>query len=61
MTRLSDNMQQRLEKWKKNILPVLSTEIFKSRPPKNLSRSKGGDADTKEMWDEEFKRSQNRK
>lgn len=62
MSNLSEKMQERLDKWRKNTLPVPSAE--KVRGPV-LSRRNGkndyGDAQTQEEWDEEVRRSQKRR
>ena len=62
MNNLSELMQDRLDKWRKNTLPVASKEILREKP---VSRRNGkndyGDVETQEQWDEEVKRSQKRK
>jgi len=59
---LTEKMQERLDKWRKNTLPVPSSEKVKSPP---ISRRNGkndyGDAMTIEEWEAEAKKSQTRK
>jgi hypothetical protein len=55
-------MQERLDKWRNKTLPVPSAEKFREKTP-TRKNGKGdyGDANTLEEWDEECKRSQNRR
>lgn len=55
-------MQERLEKWRQNTLPVKSAEKVRGPTPSRRSgKNDYGDAQTQEEWDEEVKRSQKRR
>lgn len=62
MDNLSEKMKERLEKWRKNTLPVPSVEKIRGNP---VSRRSGkndyGDALSMDEWDEEIKKSQFRR
>ncbi len=62
MINLSEKMKERLEKWRKKTLEVVSAEKVRGA---TVSRRSGkndyGDASTLEEWDEEAKKSQTRK
>ncbi len=54
-------MQERLDKWKKNVLPVPSAELLRGKQCRPAGRGEYGDALTEEEWEEEIKKSQKRK
>lgn len=62
MNNLSEKMQERLEKWRKNTTPVASANKTTNAP---VSRRSGkndyGDALSLEDWEEEAKKSQTRR
>lgn len=47
---LSPSMQERLEKWKKNVLPVKSADIFRKRSPGNFVSRRGDHGDDMEAF-----------
>lgn len=62
MNNLNEKMQERLDKWRKNVIPPPSLQ--KIRGPVSARRGgRGdyGDALTQEDWDEEARKSQTRK
>jgi hypothetical protein len=62
MNNLNKKMQERLEKWRKNTLPVASSEKIKvNQSVKFVGKRDYGDAESFESWNEEAKRSQNRR
>lgn len=58
MEKLSEKMQERLEKWRKNTIAVTTVEHIKGSTY-HRGRSTYGDVLTIEEWEEETKRSQN--
>lgn len=62
MNNLSEKMQERLDKWRQNTLPVASAEKVRGpAPSRRNGKNDYGDAQTLEEWDEEVKRSQKRR
>jgi len=62
MNNLSQKMQERLDKWKKNTLVVPSTEKLRlDRQSRRNGRGDFGDATTLEEWEEEYRISQRRR
>ncbi len=55
-------MQERLEKWRKNAIPVPAVEKVRGKPTHRF-KGKGdfGDANSQEDWDDEVKKSQTRR
>ena len=62
MNNLNEQMQARLDKWRKNTLPVASAEKVRGpAPSRRNGKNDYGDAMTIEEWNEEAKKSQTRK
>lgn len=62
MNNLSEKMQERLEKWRKNTTPVASAvKVRGSAPSRRNGKNDYGDAMSLEEWDEEAKKSQTRR
>lgn len=62
MNNLTEKMQERLDKWRKNTIPVASAEKVRGpAPSRRNGKTDFGDAMTLEEWDEEAKKSQTRK
>jgi hypothetical protein len=59
---LSEKMQERLDKWRKNTTPVASAAKVRGPAPSRRSgKNDYGDAMSLEEWDEEAKKSQTRR
>lgn len=66
MTKLSQKMQERLDLWRKNVLPVklpekLIPNLRQSTVIRRGSKGDQGDVETLEQLEEEHRRSQTRK
>ena len=62
MNNLSKQMQERLDKWRKNTIPTPSLVKVKEQGSfRRGSKGDRGDAMTQEEWDEEARKSQTRK
>ena len=62
MENLSIKMKERLEKWRKNTLPVPATAKVKGETSfRRPGKGDFGDAFTEEEWDNEARRSQTRR
>ena len=62
MTNLSEKMQARLEKWRKNTTPVTSAEKVRGpAPSRRGGKGDFGDVLTIEDWEEEARKSQTRR
>ncbi len=62
MNDLNEKMQERLDKWRKNILRVPSAEKIKGKAPVRFAGRKDyGDADDEEHWGQEATKSQSRR
>ncbi len=62
MNNLSEVMQSRLDKWRQNTMPVPSMQKLNQQPvSRRNGKSDRGDAMTQEEWEEEARKSQNRK
>lgn len=62
MNNLSQIMQERLDKWRQNALPVKNVENVRGPiPTRRRGKNDTGDAMTLEEWNEEVKKSQTRK
>lgn len=58
MNNLSEKMQERLDKWRQNAIPVPSSAKINV---KHSGKNDYGDVNSLEEWEEEVKRSQRRK
>ena len=62
MNDLNEKMQERLDTWRKNLIPVPSAEKLRGKAPVRFSGKKDyGDADDEESWGIEAKKSQSRR
>lgn len=62
MNNLDEKMQERLDKWRKNTVPIASVAKIQGPPPSRRNgKNDYGDAMTLEEWNEEVKKSQTRK
>lgn len=62
MTNLNEKMQERLDKWRKSLLPSSSEEKKKEvQPSRRNGKGDFGDAQTLEDWEDECRRSQSRR
>lgn len=62
MNNLNEKTQERLDRWRKNKLPVISSEKIKgAAQSRRNGKNDYGDVLSIEEWEEEVKRSQNRR
>lgn len=63
MNNLTEKMQERLDKWRKNTIPVASAEKVRGQAPSRRGGGKGdyGDVASIEEWEEEARKSQTRR
>jgi hypothetical protein len=61
MNNLSETMQARLDKWRKNTLPVANRQVLTNPTSRRNGKNDYGDANTLDEWELECKNSQTRK